>query len=366
MPTPFARHSSCAAALALCAAAVAPAQTIDFETLPNGAPTTDLQEISTQYAAAPFGVSFEVVDRNTGAFLAYPKIAKVGAPRTAFAGCPNNNGPDTPASNAGVCDSFLTDDDALGALGSLKLIYTVPVARASAVLLDVDSYNGQFEEWTITAYDASGAVVDSTVVHSSTATPCGGYPGNGTASPWSVQSPTGAAEFVTILLAFTGTAPVSGVGVAFDNFTPSEAGIGVPVVGCDPVPNSTGLPAVLFASGSHVLVDNLLRVRAQGLPPNAVGYFLASRTLGNVLMAGGSQGTLCLGGAIGRLNGPGQAQSGGPCGLFDLNLDLTLMPQPTGFVAVVMGETWSFQCWYRDANPTITSNFSDAVSVTFH
>lgn len=82
-------------------------------------------------------------------------------------------------------------------------------------------------------------------------------------------------------------------------------------------------------------------------------------------MAGGSQGTLCLGGAVGRLNAPGQAQNGGSCGLFDLTLDLAMMPQPTGFVSVLPGETWTFQCWHRDANPGLTSNFSNAVSVTF-
>jgi hypothetical protein len=344
----------------------AAAQTIDFETLPNGTPTTDLQEISSQYSAPPFGVSFEVVDRNSGAFIAFPKIAKVGAPRTAFSGCPNNSGPDRPTTNAGVCESFLTDDGSLGSIGNLRLVYTVPVARASAVLLDVDAYNGTIEEWTVTAFDAAGGVVDVDIVQPLSNSPCGGYPGNGTASAWSVESPTAAAEIATILLEFTGTAPIGTVGVAFDNFTPSEAGIGSSVMGCDAEPNSTGLPAVLFASGSSLLMDNDLRVRAQGLPPNAVGYFLASLNTGNVPMAGGSMGTLCLGGNVGRLNGPGQAQSGGACGLFDLTLDLTNMPQPTGFVMVQPGETWSFQCWYRDANPNVTSNFSDAVSVTLN
>ena len=26
---------------------------------------------------------------------------------------------------------------------------------------------------------------------------------------------------------------------------------------------------------------------------------------------------------------------------------------------------WYFQLWHRDANPTLTSNFTDAVAVTF-
>lgn len=38
-------------------------------------------------------------------------------------------------------------------------------------------------------------------------------------------------------------------------------------------------------------------------------------------------------------------------------------PSPTGSVSVTAGETGGFQGWCRDANPTITWNASDAVSV---
>ena len=31
----------------------------------------------------------------------------------------------------------------------------------------------------------------------------------------------------------------------------------------------------------------------------------------------------------------------------------------------IPGQTWNFQAWYRDANPTVTSNFTDAVGITF-
>jgi hypothetical protein len=29
----------------------------------------------------------------------------------------------------------------------------------------------------------------------------------------------------------------------------------------------------------------------------------------------------------------------------------------------MVGDTWNFQCWFRDANPMTTSNFSDAIEV---
>ena len=37
-----------------------------------------------------------------------------------------------------------------------------------------------------------------------------------------------------------------------------------------------------------------------------------------------------------------------------------ILVNPTGPVQV--GETWHFQCWYRDVG---TSNFTDAVAVSF-
>ena len=43
------------------------------------------------------------------------------------------------------------------------------------------------------------------------------------------------------------------------------------------------------------------------------------------------------------------------------------LPKPTGAVAGAAGETWYFQCWYRDhgaGGGAATSNFSDGVAVT--
>jgi len=50
----------------------------------------------------------------------------------------------------------------------------------------------------------------------------------------------------------------------------------------------------------------------------------------------------------------------------NVTADLTVMPQPSGAVAVLPGETWSLQCWYRDAvGGSATSNFSDGLAVLF-
>ena len=101
------------------------------------------------------------------------------------------------------------------------------------------------------------------------------------------------------------------------------------------------------------------------LSQRSFGFFQTSVTQGLTVKPGGSQGNLCLGGSIGRYVGPGQIMNSGSTGSFTLVLDLNAVPTPTGYVAVQPGDTWNFQAWHRDANPGPTSNFTDAVSVTF-
>jgi hypothetical protein len=151
----------CVALMLICAPGIrssaVDAQIIEFETRPPGeTETVDLEEISTQYSALPFGVSFQIVDADKQ-FVGFPRIAKVGHPETAFVGCP---GADTPLPNQGVGLSFLTDDDKIGLAGNLLVTYSTPVVHASGAILDVDRHEeGTFEEWTITARNAAGATV---------------------------------------------------------------------------------------------------------------------------------------------------------------------------------------------------------------
>ncbi|MEM6671758.1 MAG: hypothetical protein AAF726_02880 [Planctomycetota bacterium] len=129
--------------------------------------------------------------------------------------------------------------------------------------------------------------------------------------------------------------------------------------------NSRGLPATICAFGSDVVADNEVTLAVDWIAPNAFGYFLTSRIQDFVAFPGGSQGNICLGNPVGRFIGPNQVQDSGAGGFFTLELDLATIPQPTGFVSVQAGETWNFQAWYRDANPGSTSNFTDALAVTF-
>ncbi len=127
---------------------------------------------------------------------------------------------------------------------------------------------------------------------------------------------------------------------------------------CSPaVPNSTGLSGTISAFGSLFVSANDVTLTADQLPPMQFGYFLTSQTQG-FFNPPNSNGFICLAGSIGRYNANvGQGPS------FSLAIDLTAMPVNPP-VAVVPGDTWNFNCWYRDVGNT--NNFTDAVSVTFN
>ncbi|QDV05547.1 hypothetical protein Poly30_10450 [Planctomycetes bacterium Poly30] len=133
---------------------------------------------------------------------------------------------------------------------------------------------------------------------------------------------------------------------------------------CTAVNHSGGLAGQISALGSAVAASNSTTLVAHDLPSNAFGFFITSRTQGMVAQPGGSQGVLCLGGAIGRYVGPGQIANSGSLRTFQLDLDLSAMPTPNGLVPALAGETWNFQAWHRDlVGGSVTSNFTGAVSV---
>jgi len=144
-------------------------------------------------------------------------------------------------------------------------------------------------------------------------------------------------------------------------------------VGCPPIgepycvasANQTGVPALTTLAGSPAISQNDLEVRCASLPPGAVGYFLASTATGSVTNPGNAVGTLCLGGSIGRYSSFAQSATG--AGEMSLVLDVTALSQPTGPVAAMPGDTWHFQCWYRDSIFGLpVSNFSLPVQVTLY
>lgn len=160
------------------------------------------------------------------------------------------------------------------------------------------------------------------------------------------------------------TGPYSYTGDGTDNgsdFWAAEFGTNY----CGPaVVNSSGMSGTLSGAGSTSVADNNVTLTASGLPTNQFGFMVTSLTQGFIVGPGGSQGNLCLGGAIGRFNN--MIMNSGAGGTYSIVLDLNAVPQPSGPVAVMAGETFNFQAWFRDNNPSNTSNFTDGLSITFN
>ncbi|MDC0585095.1 VCBS repeat-containing protein [Planctomycetota bacterium] len=131
--------------------------------------------------------------------------------------------------------------------------------------------------------------------------------------------------------------------------------------------NSTGAGASLMASGSFEVVNNDTTLNASDLPLNQTVLFVNSRETILVANPGGSQGDLCIGSfSLGRhMN---DIRDSGATGTASLALDLANVPTNLGRTAVVAGETWYWQAWYRDVDGggAPTSNLSSAISVTFN
>ncbi len=128
------------------------------------------------------------------------------------------------------------------------------------------------------------------------------------------------------------------------------------------MPNSSGDPAEIHACGSTKVADGDLVLRATHMAKNKFGYFLTSQTQGFIPNPAGSQGNLCLSGQIGRF--AKAVQLTGPSGTFSTFVDLSDMPP--GHSSVLAGETWNFQCWFRDKKGGPTSNFTDGIEIVFN
>lgn len=148
-------------------------------------------------------------------------------------------------------------------------------------------------------------------------------------------------------------------GAVFTRPVPNDAPAGSQY--CYGTENSTGDRGFIRATGSRV-VGAAHELHVEALPAQVFGYYLASRTTGHVPNAAGSQGTLCVGGSVGRF---GIYQANGQGESF-LVLDTQQLAQPQGPVSAAAGERWHFQSWYRDSvGGAATSNFTNAVTIPF-
>ncbi|MFT7676183.1 MAG: hypothetical protein ACI8QC_000151 [Planctomycetota bacterium] len=125
-----------------------------------------------------------------------------------------------------------------------------------------------------------------------------------------------------------------------------------------PTPNSSGQAATLEAYGSLTPSHDLLGLRSHQLPVDQAGLLIASLTPGNSPMG---QGTLCLGGAFARV----RVEQTDALGRLHFRMPLDAVPTPPQSQPILGGQTWYFQCVYRDQNPLPTFNFSPALELMF-
>ena len=123
---------------------------------------------------------------------------------------------------------------------------------------------------------------------------------------------------------------------------------------CSSTPNSTGQAAVMSMEGSVELSLEDFTLKA-GPVPDDYGLFFYGPTMHDQPLG---NGRLCITGSLIRF--PATFAAGGE---FSLAVDVT-DPAPGGS-AFLPGETWLFQCWFRDPGTGTGSDLSDGLSVTF-
>lgn len=129
------------------------------------------------------------------------------------------------------------------------------------------------------------------------------------------------------------------------------------------VPNSTGSRGELAGSGSADVRDGALLLTASALPTNVIGIFVTG-TAPIALPLANSNGTLCVGGQIGRFVAPGQIQATGSGGTMSLTVDLGALPSAGAASSAVPGTTRYFQAWHRDVTGGAqTSNLTEGLRV---
>ena len=225
-----------------------------------------------------------------------------------------------------------------------------PFEISEVVLFNRDSYGERLSNFRVSLEDASGEVFGQNYFVGS-----GHVPNSGTAQ---LLPPAG--TFATrVRIAF-----INGVNNLGNGYlTLAEVQVYSPSIGttyCNPANNNvSGGPATITAVGTNVLASpNVTAIVAHGMPEQTFGYFLVGAGASSVTPPG-SNGVLCLGGAIGR---------------YSLLIHNTTRTENMGIVinrsalpvnparAILPGETWRFQAWFRDG---ASSNFTDAVAVTF-
>jgi len=144
-----------------------------------------------------------------------------------------------------------------------------------------------------------------------------------------------------------------GAGAFCDNYG-LELGFTLGVPFCPVKRNSTGEGARLSASGSTMPGVGVLQLEAAPLPPNKGGLVIMSRSERPATPF--AAGYLCLGAPIVRL--PFTNTGSGTL--------VTALNWTGASSVIAAGDTWSFQTWFRDAQPSAPgANLSEGLRLSF-
>jgi len=162
---------------------------------------------------------------------------------------------------------------------------------------------------------------------------------------WHVTTPAGTSADATVHLEYVDPAP------------PCSN----PILYCSATTNSTGLPAMIWYSGTTSVVENEFHVSAYDAPPHQFGLFFYGP---NQIQLPFGDGFRCVGGGIYRLS---PASLTDVFGIIDRHVDFNADPAASGGGAILPGSTWNFQFWYRDpAGPGGSGfNLTEGLSAQF-
>lgn len=126
---------------------------------------------------------------------------------------------------------------------------------------------------------------------------------------------------------------------------------------CITSPNTAGPGATMTSLGSTRISPNDFVLQAFGLPPNKACIFFYG--MDQTAFAPLGNGTRCIGSPFFRL----PLTQSNLFGDAELALDLNNLPNNGDIQA---GESWGFQCWYRDPQaPGATTNVSDGLTTSW-
>jgi hypothetical protein len=151
--------------------------------------------------------------------------------------------------------------------------------------------------------------------------------------------------------------PGGGIGVVLETFTiypDVSSSIGANY--CTSTTNSSGLAAVISATGCPSVAIGAVTLNGASMPANKTALFFygpnaAQSPLGN--------GFLCVGGGLFRFH----AGTTSAAGTIAHAIDFHSAPAGMGAGAIQPGSTWRFQGWFRDGAGN--TNTTDAIAIVF-